>query len=575
MRRERPQPSSLSTLRRIVHRRDPLGFVIASVIVLAGTMFGLVYYGIGRVQDETDVLAIDGGALRSILVVEAGATSIEVFIAERQTAHLDGSPGPVPAWQIARTEAAVSEMQDIVAFLWLQNAPYASQLDGAVTGIHDAFLSYVNTRSEGDLARLQAATYRALAVSRELQPQLDSGATAHFMRVDADLDALRWTLIVAAAVTVPLACCLVLWMGLRYRGAIRSARLRAASLQSANEVQLRRNAQFAGLYQVVTEVSETLNLRYVVDTTVREVITLVDADLVVLRVLEGSSLRAAGQQTREGFSAPALPPEVPLGVGLVGRAARRGRIMRADGRHQLEFVDGPADAPDSSGVVVPLIVGARVVGTVACWSALPDHFSDDDLQLLEMMGSQVATAIAAANMQEETDHSAHHDALTGLPNRRQLEDDIRTSYDAAVKAGLPMAMAMVDVDHFKVFNDEHGHQSGDVALQRVAETLAASVRGNDRVYRYGGEEFAIVFGAMEVGDAVEACERLRKAVAAAHVGEVSQMKVTISAGLAASPGPYKNFRELLTAADGALYRAKGGGRDRVAVAGARDHHQAA
>jgi diguanylate cyclase (GGDEF)-like protein len=178
-------------------------------------------------------------------------------------------------------------------------------------------------------------------------------------------------------------------------------------------------------------------------------------------------------------------------------------------------------------------------------------------------------------MQDESDRSAHHDALTGLPNRRQMEDDIHASYDAAVKAGLPMAMAMVDVDHFKPFNDEHGHQAGDVALQRVGETLAASVRGNDRVYRYGGEEFAIVFGSMEVGDAVDACERLRKAVAAAHVGEVSQMKVTISVGLAASPGPYKSFRELLTAADGALYRAKATGRDRVAVAGARDHTKAA
>ncbi|MBI5288082.1 MAG: sensor domain-containing diguanylate cyclase [Chloroflexi bacterium] len=331
----------------------------------------------------------------------------------------------------------------------------------------------------------------------------------------------------------------------------------------------RRNAQFRALYQVVSEVTETLSMRYVVQTTIREARKLVGADLVGLRRLQNGMLVIAGTEQDPDTDVADLTP-VALGSGLVGRVAKNGKTIRIDegasGRMtQGEHVDGI-----ESGLVVPLIVGARVVGTLGCWSRRKNHFTDDDERILEMMASQVATAITAADLHEATEQEAMHDPLTQLPNRRQLSEDIAGRLGEAVKNGEHIAIAMADIDHFKRFNDEYGHKMGDITLQKVAAVMRNSVRENDRVYRFGGEEILVVFAGANAENGMRLAERLRTAVeqlplTGEHLEPVGP--VTISIGVAAFPDHGDTVDALVEAADIAMYASKQAGRNSVTLAG--------
>src|SRR6185436_8293937 len=104
-----------------------------------------------------------------------------------------------------------------------------------------------------------------------------------------------------------------------------------------------------------------------------------------------------------------------------------------------------------SGLIVPLIVGARVVGVLNCWSRQPNAFSEDDQRIMEMMASQVATAVVAADTHEASVEIAHHDPLTNLSNRRQLATDMTNLFPQRLERGQPTCVAMVDIDHFSLF----------------------------------------------------------------------------------------------------------------------------
>ena len=339
-----------------------------------------------------------------------------------------------------------------------------------------------------------------------------------------------------------------------------------------------RNDQLAALYNVFTEITDTLSLKYVVNATLRESMKIMHADMAVLRILRGSELIMAGAMTSGGQELQGLG-SVALGEGPTGRTAQRGRSLRID-REGEQMMAGTASAPNmspsaqshrpamQSGLIVPLVVGARVVGTLACWAIAEEAFNDEDQRILEMMASQVATAIVAADTTDTSVRHAHHDALTGLPNRRQLDEDIEGSLKDLADSGSSAVVAMVDIDHFKRFNDEYGHRAGDVTLQRVASVLRSSVRDNDYVYRYGGEEFVVVFSDTPPTDAVMLADRLRQAIEAAPLsGENLEPvgPVTVSIGLALLPEHGTDVDELIDMADKAMYRAKAGGRNRVEV----------
>jgi diguanylate cyclase (GGDEF)-like protein len=164
---------------------------------------------------------------------------------------------------------------------------------------------------------------------------------------------------------------------------------------------------------------------------------------------------------------------------------------------------------------------------------------------------------------ERFEQLAREDALTGLPNRRSLDQALLERYEAARASGSALTVAVADIDHFKRINDTFSHPVGDEVIRWVADVLRTGVREQDVVGRYGGEEFLLLFPGLEAGQAATVCERLRQAVTGSDLERRYQgLKVTLSIGLA-DRADRPGHEKLLAAADAMLYRAKREGRDRV------------
>jgi diguanylate cyclase (GGDEF)-like protein len=162
---------------------------------------------------------------------------------------------------------------------------------------------------------------------------------------------------------------------------------------------------------------------------------------------------------------------------------------------------------------------------------------------------------------------AHTDALTGLPNRRRLAEVLSAEWSRALRPKTPLAVGMIDIDHFKGYNDHYGHPAGDRCLRLVATTLAGHVRGTDHTARYGGEEFAVVLPDTDLVRARVVAERVRAAVEALDEPHAAAPRgfVTVSIGVAAVvPTSTGSADELMRSADAHLYEAKRAGRNRVA-----------
>ncbi|MBM9460020.1 diguanylate cyclase [Nocardioides sp. zg-536] len=306
------------------------------------------------------------------------------------------------------------------------------------------------------------------------------------------------------------------------------------------------------------DLTESLSLRYTTQRLISAVCELANATRVELwlqdshakeLVLYLSSAPAAAR-------AAARPPTqvVDVGVGAVGRAARYGRALPLDER--LSVVD-----ETTTGVAVPMVVGARVVAVVEIENEQGEPL---DLSLLDGLLLQGASAIQAAQLHAEVEEMSHKDALTGLANRRQFDADLLAEVERAHRYDRPLALVMIDLDHFKKINDVYGHQRGDEVLQDVAGLLSADLREIDVCYRYGGEELCVLLPESTAEMAAAAAERIRARVEASFAW-ASAPPVTLSAGVAALR-PGAEPAALVGAADQALYAAKHAGRNRVEVA---------
>ena len=260
-----------------------------------------------------------------------------------------------------------------------------------------------------------------------------------------------------------------------------------------------------------------------------------------------------------GIPAPGLAAE--MGVGVVGHAVRYGRMASADesGRPDVDF-QTEARVPT---VAAPLIVGGRVSGALELSGPVPLLFTADSAEVLKTLTSHAAAAIEAASLHTYTAELANTDGLTGLANRRLLDQDLALECERAARYGRPLALIMFDVDHFKRLNDTHGHAHGDEVLRQLAEVVAGEVRSTDTVYRYGGEEFAVLVREGGPEDAAGLAERLRARVEEHFATQGSPEPVTASFGIGLVPPSPPVAAEVVGAADAALYRSKAGGRNRV------------
>lgn len=197
------------------------------------------------------------------------------------------------------------------------------------------------------------------------------------------------------------------------------------------------------------------------------------------------------------------------------------------------------------------------------------RFPAETERRLRALSDSVGPALANLKLRDALRMLALRDGLTGLYNRRYLEEALQRELSRATRSAKPFSLIMIDIDHFKRFNDKFGHDAGDFVLSTFARAIAGGIRSSDVACRYGGEELAIILPEAGAEGAAGRAEALRAAIRAtvlSHRGQ-SLPGATASFGVASYPAHAANIEDLMKAADKALYLAKESGRDRVCVAG--------
>lgn len=217
---------------------------------------------------------------------------------------------------------------------------------------------------------------------------------------------------------------------------------------------------------------------------------------------------------------------------------------------------------------LPLIAQRETLGLLHLMAAENQPFSEDRQQLARTIGEQISLALANLHLQERLRNQSIRDPLTGLFNRRYLEESLEREINRAARSKKPLGLIMLDIDFFKKFNDTHGHDAGDAVLREVATLLGTHLRKADSACRYGGEEFTLILPEADLHDACQKAEQLREAARRLEIRYGRQMvgPISLSLGVACFPQHGASGDELLHAADTALYQSKAAGRDRVTAA---------
>ena len=262
---------------------------------------------------------------------------------------------------------------------------------------------------------------------------------------------------------------------------------------------------------------------------------------------------------------------IPMGEGIASSVLREGRAIFARDISTL----GRAPAPErgyktKSFISYPIRIGHRKIGVLNLADKIGgDSYDEVDLRIIESIGPQIALAVERAEWQEKANQfqlMSLTDPLTGLHNRRYLEARMFEEVSRAKRYNHAMSFMMIDIDDFKLYNDHHGHQAGDRALEITANCLTSTVRKIDVAARYGGEEFSILMPQTSLQEASVIADRIRRAVAgtAYPKGEKQSLgAVTVSIGLSTFSSVLDSSEKVVRAADRALYHAKRQGKNRA------------
>jgi diguanylate cyclase (GGDEF)-like protein len=334
--------------------------------------------------------------------------------------------------------------------------------------------------------------------------------------------------------------------------------LGTAFFSSLNERELRRRrADMEALAAMAAELDETTDpdaIARILLKTVKESFGLEPG--VVLGVRRGTRSRLVPLDADESGDA---------GVGIDAVVKKAWDTREVVLVKELDRASDPQLAALLPGaryvVVVPLIAEGHPLGVLAVQNSSRIRSSIElrVVTVLAQLASHAALALRNARLLQEVRQMAETDPLTSLANRRTFDKALEKELSRARRSGDHVSLVMVDIDHFKAFNDTYGHQAGDELLKAVARALTRTARDFDVVARYGGEEFAVILPACSWEDSLSAADRLRKAVAQVR----SHTPITASAGVATFPVHATDGAALIRSADIALYESKKAGRDRV------------
>lgn len=360
----------------------------------------------------------------------------------------------------------------------------------------------------------------------------------------------------------------------------------------AEEALSKRSDQIATLNRVMRSLSSTLDLSKVLDMILHEIRQVIPYDSASIWLCKGDSL--------EIIAVHGYPdPEVLIGTSfdLSSKDNPNTQVIRT----RMPLIEGDASSTYSSfhdGVHaryknlgwmgVPMIIGDRVIGMLAFDKNVPNFYTQEQSQFALAFAAQAAITIENARLysdaqkeltekieaegkllklQKELEEQAIRDSLTGLYNRRFLDETLSRELSRAERDKYSVSVVMLDLDHFKMFNDTYGHDVGDLMLKQLGKLLTSQVRAGDIACRFGGEEFVVVMPKASLSVAKQRANDWRmkfESQVLIHEGEV--LNATLSAGVAVYPLHGTTSDEIIRKADQAMYAAKDAGRNQVFMA---------
>jgi diguanylate cyclase (GGDEF)-like protein len=554
-RRARFRPSrSLRTGLRVF----ALGCVRALVIIVASLVV-LVPLSAGQRRAE-QVSRTDLAILQQSAAMRATLVRWQAFLEPKLDAYQAGVSTFAPADIASGSELTKTQMSQatrLAATLRARGVPIeARDLDGAAASLTAAITALTPIASgvrvsPEQFTRLVGAERAAYSHAWQVAATISEDVARHTTTPDVEYVADRFrisrALLVSLSGAIVLAALLVSAIGAR--GAVRRQREREAEAD--------RLLFGADLQQALELATTERDVYDVAGRALREAVPDLDAELLIADSSNAHFRRVFGNRSDADHAA---------GCGVVSPhdcpAAIRGHTMQFPSSEAISACPYLRDRPSGtcSAVCVPASIAG---GTVSVLHATgPDGVlpAQGDLGMLQLSARRSAERIALLRAFDKSEMQARTDPLTGLLNRRSLENRVRELH----RDGVPYAVAYGDLDHFKALNDADGHEAGDHALRLFARVMRDAVRPADIVGRYGGEEFVIVLPDCETEAAIGVLERVRERLALGLAnGRVPEF--TVSFGVATSADG-SNFTEILAAADHALLAAKAAGRDRILLA---------
>jgi diguanylate cyclase (GGDEF)-like protein len=311
------------------------------------------------------------------------------------------------------------------------------------------------------------------------------------------------------------------------------------------------------LKKLSIHLTSSLDLPDVLDALVSEAVRLIDnaRDVNIFlyknhKLSFGAALEADGTRNK--------PWSKPRSNGLTYTVARSGEMIIVENMKDHPLFQNVPVHWIGSIIGIPLKVGNNVVGVMNLSRSTLGGYSASELRLLSLLSDQAAVAISNASLHQMISRQAYSDTLTGLPNRRALDERLEEEVVSARRNSYSFAVIMMDLDGFKAVNDTYGHSVGDDVLRLVFNEMGRGVRTTDFLARYGGDELTLILSQTEITSAQVVSEKITEGMKKLkyRLPDGKRLKLGISGGIALYPIHARSGPDLLRAADAALYHAK-------------------
>ncbi|HSW35003.1 MAG TPA: diguanylate cyclase, partial [Candidatus Limnocylindrales bacterium] len=309
-------------------------------------------------------------------------------------------------------------------------------------------------------------------------------------------------------------------------------------------------------------ITSSLDIQRIYNHFIRELKRVVEVDWAAIVVIEDSEIYFMAIATDIG-SPWKVGERMPLkGSGTEWAAMHAKPTVDHDLEIEARFSSAQYHLQHGirSIAYLPLTISNQVIGTLLVASRKPDVYNTRQINLLQQLSTQIAMPIENARLYAKTERLARVDSLTGLLNRRSLDETLNGEIGRHSRYGGVFSFILIDLDSLKNINDHYGHLAGDELLRQIGQIIQNTIRESDRAFRHGGDEYAIVLPQTPIESALKVAERIRQQTFARI--EIGSMPVSLSLGLSSWPSDGISPAELIAAADAALYKAKRSGRNR-------------